>query len=71
MFEKGGYLRRQKRFTVKKRQQPESKKNAHLQHDLFPDTQPLAAAKLENEADMKGMQDATSSTAGTVPVILG
>ncbi|EFP04627.1 hypothetical protein CRE_31245 [Caenorhabditis remanei] len=38
MFEKGGYLRRQKRFTVKKRQQPESKKNAHLQHVLFPDT---------------------------------
>ncbi|EFP04644.1 hypothetical protein CRE_31246 [Caenorhabditis remanei] len=87
MFEKGGYLRRQKRFTVKKRQQPESKKNAHLQqHDvpeneikkgspgvllnMFPDTQPLAATKLENDADMKAMQDATPTTAGTVPVSL-
>ncbi|KAF1746477.1 hypothetical protein GCK72_022933 [Caenorhabditis remanei] len=70
MFEKGGYLRRQKRFTVKKRQQPESKKNAHLQHVLFPDTQLLAAATLEYEADIKAMQDATSTTAVTVPVSL-
>ncbi|KAF1771274.1 hypothetical protein GCK72_003100 [Caenorhabditis remanei] len=80
MFENRGHLRRQTRFKVKERAQPKKKKSAHSKQTVmevkqkemneFFNSSVVASpvTTVEQEEDMKTIQDVTSAAAGAVSV---